>query len=309
MTTLPGTSDRYPLQAFAGERPQAPEWYTQVMNDRPEVGTVHVQGADIEFFTWGEVGKPGILLIHGNFAHAHWWGPLSPLLGRDYRVCAMSLAGMGGSTWRQSYSVEMQVHEAVAAADAAQLFAADERPSVIAHSYGAEPALFVSARVGERFSRALLLDCGVAPTTDQEALTTKGRSYPTMADALARFRLAPPQEHKNLFILDEIARQGLVQDEQGDWRWRFDPNFWTNLDPYDGWGAVTEAKCPLAFVYGAESKLVTPKMVAMQQDHAPKGTPFISILGAGHHLMIDQPFAVHAVLRGLIEEGRRNQPG
>src|SRR5512139_1661953 len=115
--TLSGSNDRYPLAAFAGKKPPAPEWFTQAMTDEPELGSISVEGVDIEFFTWGEVGKAGVLLIHGNFAHAHWWGPLSPLLGRDYRVCAMSLAGMGGSGWRDAYSVELQVQEAVAAAE------------------------------------------------------------------------------------------------------------------------------------------------------------------------------------------------
>ncbi|HEY6868638.1 MAG TPA: alpha/beta hydrolase [Novosphingobium sp.] len=305
MNTTTGPTDRYPLAAFAGERPPAPQWFTDLMSVQPERQTVEVEGAEIEFFCWGEVGKPGILLIHGNFAHAHWWGPLSPLLGRDYRVCAMSLAGLGGSGWRETYSVEMQVLEAVAVAEAAQLFAAAELPSVVAHSYGAEPAIFIAAREGKRFARALLLDSGVAPSTDQEVLTTKGRSYPTMTDALARFRLAPPQEHNNLFIIDDIARKGLVKDNEGTWRWSFDPQFWNHLAPYDGWTTLGEARCPLAFVYGADSKLVTPDMIALQQSKAPRGTPFIGIAGAGHHLMIDQPFAVHAAIRGLIEEGRR----
>lgn len=298
-------TDRYPLAAFAGKRPPAPQWFTDVMAVQPERQSVAVAGAEIEFFCWGEVGKPGILLIHGNFAHAHWWGPLSPLLGRDYRVCAMSLAGMGGSGWRETYSVEMQVLEAVAVAEAAQLFAAAELPSVVAHSYGAEPAIFIAALQGERFARALLLDSGVAPSFDQEVLTTKGRSYPSEKDALARFRLAPPQEHSNLFIIDDIARKGLVKDSESAWRWSFDPQFWNHLAPYDGWNTLSKARCPLAFIYGADSRLVTADMVTLQKSKAPAGTPFIEIFGAGHHLMIDQPFAVHAAIRGLIEEARR----
>jgi len=305
--TSAASNDRYPLAAFAGDKPPAPDWFTRAMSDLPEFGSVEVEGVDIEFFTWGEVGKPGILLIHGNFAHAHWWGPLAPLLGRDYRVCALSLAGMGGSGWRASYTIELQILEAMAAAEAAQLFAADEAPSVVAHSYGAELASFIAAREGERFGRALMLDSGAAPMIDHEPLATKGRSYASVADALARFRLAPPQDHNNLFILDDIARKGLVQDQDGQWRWQFDVNFWARLGPYSGWDSLPHAKCPLAFIYGEESRLATREAVALQKAQAPKGTPFIPIVDAGHHLMIDQPIALHAVIRGLIEEGRRSR--
>jgi len=303
--TSAASNDRYPLAAFAGEKPPAPGWFTRAMSELPESGSVEVEGANIEFFTWGDVGKPGILLIHGNFAHAHWWGPLAPLLGRDYRVCALSLAGMGGSGRRLSYTMELQIREALAAAEAGLLFAGDEAPSLIAHSYGAEVAINMAARAGERFARAILLDSAVTPEIDHEPLSTKGRSYATVADALARFRLAPPQDHNNLFILDDIARKGLVPDRNGEWRWGFDVDFWARLGPYSGWDSLARARCPLSFIYAEESKLVSPELVAIQKNQAPKGTPFICISDAGHHLMIDQPFAVHAAIRGLIEEGRR----
>ena len=45
--------------------------------------------------------RPGLLLVHGNAAHAYWWSFIAPLLARDYNVAAMDLSGMGDSGWRE----------------------------------------------------------------------------------------------------------------------------------------------------------------------------------------------------------------
>ena len=89
---------------YGGERPPAPAWYEALRGEAPEPLRVTVDGAGIEVLAWGERGRPGILLVHGNGAHAHWWGPVAPLLAREYRVASLSLSGMGGSDWRAELS-------------------------------------------------------------------------------------------------------------------------------------------------------------------------------------------------------------
>ena len=46
-----------------------PFWYTQCIEFPSESSSVCVDGIEIAFETWGEVGKPGIVLIHGSNAH------------------------------------------------------------------------------------------------------------------------------------------------------------------------------------------------------------------------------------------------
>ena len=40
-------------------------------------------GANIELLTWGEIGKPGLIFVHGNSAHADWWSFIAPFFGRS----------------------------------------------------------------------------------------------------------------------------------------------------------------------------------------------------------------------------------
>jgi len=46
---------------------------------------VVVQGAPIETLAWGRVGDPGLLLLHGNSAHADWYSFIAPLLRQGRR--------------------------------------------------------------------------------------------------------------------------------------------------------------------------------------------------------------------------------
>src|SRR5476651_2293156 len=96
-----------PLAPFEGLPPPAPDWFTKAIAQEPERSMVPVDGANIELLTWGQRGKPGLILIHGNSAHADWWSFIAPYLAQDYRVAAISLSGMGASDWRDSYSFEV----------------------------------------------------------------------------------------------------------------------------------------------------------------------------------------------------------
>src|SRR6516164_9545777 len=92
-----------PLAPFKGEKPPAPAWFEKALADAPERSLVRVEGANIELLTWGEVGKPGLIFVHGNSAHADWWSFIAPFLAGDYRVAAISFSGMGDSDWRETY--------------------------------------------------------------------------------------------------------------------------------------------------------------------------------------------------------------
>ena len=121
------------LAPFHGERPPAPAWFDEALaHHRPERSFVEVEGAQIEMLTWGERGKPGLLFLHGNGAHADWWSFIVPFFAAEFRCAAISWSGMGRSGWRDAYSIDQFGREALACAEAAGLFEAREKPIVIA---------------------------------------------------------------------------------------------------------------------------------------------------------------------------------
>ncbi|MGH7017284.1 MAG: alpha/beta fold hydrolase [Caulobacteraceae bacterium] len=284
-----------PLAPFAGELPPSPPWFKNAIDKAPERRRVEVAGAGIELLTWGEVGRPGLIFVHGNSAHADWWSFICPFFAAEHRVASLSFSGMGGSDWRETYGYETFASEIFAGGQAAGLYEADVAPIYVGHSFGGSQVFYSAARHPERMRAAVLVDTGFGgpPTAEQMEAWRKAeeaagrpipqramgggwrgpqhrsrpnRIYPSLESALARFRFMPPQVPGNLFIADFIARRSLKRapmpqgevaaDGGGEgWTWRFDPAFWEKLDR-SGMTEAGSARAPLAHIYGDRSEII-----------------------------------------------------
>ncbi len=223
------------------------------------------------------------------------------MLSKTMRVVALSYSGMGQSDWRDTYSIDLEVEELFGAGEAGGLFASSTPPCFVGHSFGARAVARAAELRGAELGGAILVDSAIAGSLQNRAagISESPRRYPTLAAALARFTLAPPQRCENLFILDEVARAGLVEDEHG-WRWRFDPRFRHKLQLNDAWQSIHQPACQLGFVYGEDSALVTAKLLSAQRQRVARGTPFIGIPMAGHHVMFDQPVALSVAIQSMM---------
>ena len=311
-TTTPAPTPA-PLARFAGARPPAPRWYDEAIAHSPERTFNTVHGARIETLSWGRVGDPGVLLLHGNGAHADWWSFIAPFLAHGHRVTAMSWSGMGGSDWRSSYSMDLHVDEAFAVARESGLFEAARRPVFVGHSFGGFPTMACAARHGQRLHAAISVDTPLFTREQRAARHARrgpprpphpSRVYPSVEAALARFRFMPPQDCEHLFLVDHIARGSIkeVRCEDGapGWTWRFDPFMWRDYDRGDSAGDLARVRCPFGLIRGARSALVRPSVFAYARSVAPPGSPAIEVPDADHHVMADQPLAFIAALRGLL---------
>lgn len=306
-TTMPP-----PLAAFAGAPPPAPQWFRDAIAQAPERTFHEVDGVRIEALSWGEAGKPGLLLLHGGAAHADWWSFLAPFFAGDYRVTALSWSGMGRSGWRPAYSIDGYVTEMLAIAERTGLFAGPLKPVVLAHSFGGLPTIRAAARHGDRLGGAILLDAPIQ-TPAQRARRDARKSapapretriYASQAEALLRFRFQPAQKCENPFIADFIARGSLREVEQSHggkgWTWCFDPFMWSKLARSDTEADLQTAACPLAILWGQQSRLFPPDVIAYVRAIAPAGTQFVEIPAAEHHVMVDQPLAIVTAVRALL---------
>ena len=314
-----------PLAPFAGAKPPAPAWFDAALAKAPERSFVPVDGANIELLTWGQVGKPGLILVHGNSAHADWWSFIAPFLADDYRVAALSLSGMGGSDWRETYTFETFATEIHACAEAAGLYAAPVKPIYIGHSFGGSQVFYSAAKYPERMRAAMLLDTGFGgpPTKEQEeqwrkeaeksgdrfrgptARTRPNRVYATLEEALTRFRFMPPQVPGNLYVADFIARRSLKRAPMADgsgegWTWKFDPYLWGKLDRGSMAGLDPATAPPMAQIFGDHSAVMKRAGHGARADFVPTNVPSITIPDSEHHIMVDQPLALVAALRALL---------
>ena len=300
-----------PLVQFAGEKPPAPDWFAGALETTTERGTVTVDDATVCWKAWGERGKPGLILVHGGVAHKDWWDSIAPFLADTRRVVALDLTGMGDSDHRDRYFMDAYAREVIAAGETGGAFEAG-KPFVAGHSFGGFVSLTAAMDHGEKLRGVAVLDSPIRPADEQRRSSPPSRGgtvYPTFRAAMERFRLLPEQPCANAFLLDHIARQSLKQAQRPDgtpgWTWKFDPKLWDKLD-YDRpppAQLVDRLRTRVALFRGADSRLVTDEIWDFMRETFPPETSMVSIPGAEHHLILDQPIAMAAALEVLTGPG------
>lgn len=303
-------SESGPLGVYGGKRPPAPDWFEAAISTRYQSHFLERDGAIIHYQTWGDPSRPGLLLTHGNGAHAHWWDFVAPYFLDQYYVVAITLTGMGDSGWRGAYNMSTFSADQLAVAEATGLFGHAQKPIIVSHSFGGFVTMFTSSRHSEKFAGIVIVDSPVNPPgKPQDGPPRSGRPnkvYASLEAALERFRLAPPQPCQNHYAMDYIARHSVKEttgeDGAAGWVWKFDPSIWRRFDmegqtPAQMLQAIT---CPLAIMRGEDSAIVLDDVWAYMQALAGPHVPFISIPHACHHVMLDQPVAFIAALRTLL---------
>jgi pimeloyl-ACP methyl ester carboxylesterase len=293
---------------YRGAHPPRPVWADAALSVEPATRWITVAGARIEVLRWGAPGGKGLLLAHGNGAHARWWSFLAPLLAAEGRtVVAASFSGMGGSDWRDAYTLDLFAEELIAAAEAEGLFAEGRRPVFAGHSFGGFPVLAAARALGDRLAGVMMLDSAIEPPGEMwdgpPRRTRPNAVYPTLEAALARFRLAPPQPCETDWAIDWIARYSLKQVDGAEgrgWTWRFDPFLWNSFRMADPTPLLQGLCAPLCVMRGEQSALAAERVMAHMKTLVAPGALWVSVPQARHHLMLDQPLATLAAMRGVL---------
>lgn len=297
------------LGRFNGEPPPAAAWFADAIAVTPDRSTFVSGGVPIELLTWGAIGRPGLLFLHGNGAHADWWSFIAPFFAEHYRCAAISWSGMGGSGWRESYDLPTFAQEACDAIEIAGLDQGPVKPVVIAHSFGGMPLMQVGAHHAGRIAGGIMVDSFVPPPDRKPRWTSRGaptRRYPVLADALARYRFAPEQDSAWPEIVDHIARHSLRWAEADDageagWTWKFDPQLWASMDRSGANALLEQVTVPMALVFGEESMLVRAEAAEAMQARLGNCPIAMAVPHARHHIMVDQPIALVAALRVAVQ--------
>jgi pimeloyl-ACP methyl ester carboxylesterase len=288
---------------------EAPAWFTAALAAPYREGTLDAGGVPIHFLEWGDAGRPGLVLVHGGAAHAHWWSFLAPLLADAWHPVALDLSGHGDSGRRESYSLEAWADEVRAVAGRA---AFPGLPVVVGHSMGGLIAVQAALDHGEGLAGAVLVD---APLQRPDPESREGLRnpalrapsvYSTREEAVARFRLLPAQPLDHRFALEHVAAHS-VHEVPGGWTWKFDPVVFRRQRLPVG-ERLPQARCRLALIYGEQSAVVPPDIAAYTAEMMGPEAPVIPIAGAHHHVLLDRPLEFLAALRGLLVDWEHGAP-
>ena len=293
---------------------EKPGWFLRALATPYQDRHVTVAGTPIHYLYWEDGGgedKPGMVFVHGNGAHAHWWTFLAPFFLEHHRVAAIDLSGAGDSGHRERYTPEQFAGEVAAVADDAG-FGSDM--VIVGHSFGG----FITLKTGllhrDRLSGVVLVDSAVRPPDfkwerdPRRSPIKPKRVYATFEEALGRFRLMPPQDCKNAYLLDYIGRHSLKQTDAG-WTWKFDDGLFRKFEFGENMHEeLARLSCRVGVIYGDDSYLFTQDIADFMFKVLDESVPFVAIPDAQHHLFLDQPLAFVSALRTLLAEWRHSRP-
>ncbi len=288
---------------------EAPAWFKTALDAAVSERTIDVDGTPIRYMDWGTERMPGLVLIHGGAAHAHWWGFVAPFFTHRYHVVALDLSGHGDSGRRPRYSYGQWTAEIMAVAEHAHF---PGPPVLVGHSLGGLVAIQAAVTHGDSLAGTVIVDSPVRrpdPESEEGARGAAFRSpgvYPTLDEAMTHFRLIPPQPCDNDFILDHIGRHSLIETNEG-WTWKFDPNLFTHtMVPLNE--QLAAVKIRVALFRGHHSVVVPADTAEYMYELMGREAPVITIPEAHHHLFLDQPLAFVAALRTLLADWEHSLP-
>lgn len=289
---------------------QKPKWFCEALATPYEDRTVEVEGCPIHYLRWGDVTKPGLMLVHGGAAHAHWWSFLAPLLTRQFHVVAPDLSGHGDSGRREEYPRSLWATELMEVARDAGFIGA---PVVVGHSLGGLVTIVAASLYGDRMAGAIVVDSPVRKPDPESEEGARGRmfrnpkTYPDLESAIEHFHLMPPQPCENDYIVDFVARHSLHETPEG-WTWKFDPVVFLQVDMRPMSEYLANTRCRIAILRGQYSDLVPPETEQYMYELLDRNAPIVEIPDAYHHLILDQPLAFIAALRALLSDWEHSIP-
>jgi pimeloyl-ACP methyl ester carboxylesterase len=269
----------------------------------------HVQAAGrrLHYLEWpGPAGAPPLLLLHGFLGHAHWWDFVAPSLAENHRVIAPDFSGMGDSEYRDAYTHAIFDQEVTGLVETLGLAGC----AAIGHSFGGRILLYACLRQPQLISRAIVVDSRLGSPADpiggfNEEWRPKKR-YPDAQSIAQRFLLRPV-EPAPAMAMQHMARHS-IREEHGEWVWKFDENV-TRLylgrlgrPPVDDTMELRDLSTPVDFIYGEESKVVTPPRARLLKGCLPNVRTVTGLPSCHHHLPISQPIALLGSLRVLLQQ-------
>lgn len=249
-------------------------------------------------------GAPRVVFLHGGGQNAHTWDTV--ILGLGVPALAVDLPGHGRSAWREDGDYGPRLNAQTLVPVLREL--APDTQLVVGMSLGGLTALRIAATAPELVPRLVLVD--VTPSAPERheqmtkaqqgavALVRGERSFPSFAAILdAAVAASPHRDRKSL-------RRGVFHNsrrlDDGTWTWRYDS--FRKADGFEGlWDDVPSITMPTTLVRGANSFFVNDEDADEFARTAPGFRHVHVVADSGHSVQSDQPDALVAILRGVLD--------
>lgn len=184
------------------------------------------------------------------------------------------------------------------------------RARLVGHSFGGLMSLICTSEFDDKVDHLVLVDTpirGQASTPNWRSRAgTPRRVFPSEATAMAAYRLLPPQDCSNDFLVRHVAALSL-RPREGGWSWKYQTNPWHHegFSGHHFWprmaSALDGAAPPVDFIRGEMSSLCTSEVELRWAELRPEAR-IVVIPRAAHHVMLDQPLRLIETVRQLLDD-------
>jgi pimeloyl-ACP methyl ester carboxylesterase len=169
---------------------------------------------------------------------------------------------------------------------------------VVGHSMGGRVAPVTALRHPELVEALVIVDSAMPlPPTFVTPSDRPTKVYATREEAIARFRLMPEQPSLDVRALAERS----ITERDGGWTWKFDPRVFTQLHELAPEDTLPHLTCPVALVQGELSTVTEPSLAADFARRLGRPAPLVTMPGVHHHMMLEDPRGLAAILDWLPE--------
>ena len=299
----------------------------------PRSQVITLGGVSFHYLDWGNDGAPPVVLLHGFAGHARQWRFAAEALHPHFHVLALDQRGHGDSDWTETYGSRVMVEDLARFVDALDL----HHVTIVGQSMGGMNAMAYAAMHPERIDRVVLGDIG--PETASAGVqrirehVQQRDTFSSVDDAFEFERSQNPRAQD--WMLRERVEHNLRELPDGSLTWKYDKALRENMgrqpepsareagtppsseagpkrpgaggaesgraefNAEERWQMWRKIQAQVLVVRGEESDLLSPEIARRMLDELPNAE-LVTLPGAGHTLMADQPEAFVAAVRDWL---------
>lgn len=259
-----------------------------------------VDGHLINWREWGDAAATPVLLLHASGCHSGWWEWAAPLLSHRFRLIAPDLRGHGDSGWATHYGWGDYAGDLVALIETLGLTTV----GVVGHSMGGYIGLELANARPDLVAALVVADMKTDASEEElaqlaRAAAKPGRGWATREEAVAAYRLMPPEHCVPPERLQRMAQESVRMQSDGNWGHKMDRRSLA-YEPLAAETLAAGLACPVLFVRGEHSSIMPAARALALTDVA--GGRFAELPGTYHHLMLEDPDGFCARIAPFLAE-------